>query len=155
MPFFLGAKSRAELVGVHPQLQKVVLLTLEKTPIDFAVHDGLRTLEEQERYVASGASTTMNSKHLKQADGYGHAVDLVPFMNGKLRWEWPLIYPIAEAMRSAANELHVAIRWGGTWNCLNDTTESAEKLVSEYVSARLKAGKKAFVDGPHFEMLEG
>jgi peptidoglycan L-alanyl-D-glutamate endopeptidase CwlK len=155
MPFFLGAKSRAELVGVHPTLQRVVLRALELSPQDFSVHDGLRTLEEQEKLVATGASKTLNSKHLKQGDGFGHAVDLVPFLNGKLRWEWPLIYPIAEAIRSAAIELRTPIRWGGTWNCLNDTTENAEKLVSDYVSVRLKAGKKAFVDGPHYELLEG
>jgi len=155
MPFALGSQSRAELVGVHPQLTKVVLRALELTTQDFSVHDGLRTAEEQERLVASGASTTKNSKHLKQADGFGHAVDLVPYVNKKLRWEWPLIYPIALAMRSAATELNVQLRWGGNWQCLNTSTEMPEELVNSYVEQRVKQGLRAFIDGPHYELLEG
>src|SRR5690349_9518194 len=80
----------------------------------FAVHDGKRTPEEQRILVQSGASQTMKSRHLT-----GHAVDLVPVINGKLRWEWPPIYQIARAMKQAALELSVPIRWGGCWSRLN------------------------------------
>jgi len=37
----------------------------------------LRSEEEQAAKVASGASRTMKSKHLAQADGFAHAVDVV------------------------------------------------------------------------------
>ena len=137
MAYRLGAQSRAELRGVHPDLVRVVERAIEITHQDFSVHDGLRTLEEQKRYVASGVSQTLNSKHRPQADGFGHAVDLVPFINGKMRWEWEPIHVIAAAVWQAARELSVAVRWGGAWIDMAD----------------IKAGKKVFTDGPHFELV--
>lgn len=79
-------RSLSELERIHPDLVQVVKRALELSEVDFAVHDGIRTEAEQRKYLASGASQTMRSKHLPQADSYGHAVDLVPFV-GKLRWE--------------------------------------------------------------------
>lgn len=157
MTYSLGAKSRAELRGVHPDLVRVVERAIQITKQDFSVHDGLRTEAEQREYVRTGASQTMNSMHRTQADGFGHAVDLVPFVNGKLRWEWGPIYVIAAAVWQAARELKVAIRWGGGWINLLDiaegTPEAMEKAVAAYGAARRKAGKKAFTDGPHFELV--
>lgn len=157
MAFVLGAKSRAELQGVTPPLVRAVEAAILRSRQDFSVHDGLRTPAEQANYVRAGTSTTMDSKHIKQADGFGHAVDLVPFINGKLRWEWPAIYPIAAAVRAVAIEQGVRIRWGGAWDrTLNDlpaTPEGLEDAVEAYVARRKKAGaKKVFIDGPHFEI---
>lgn len=158
MSYKLGNTSQQRLVGVHPNLVKVVQRAIEITAQDFAVNEGLRTLERQRRLVASGASQTLNSKHLKQADGFGHAVDLVPWDdfdgNGtkEISWHWGHFYPIAEAMRAAAKELGVRVRWGGCWQCLNDTTKPAQELVADYSAVRRAAGKKAFMDGPHFEL---
>lgn len=155
--FALGAGSRAELSGVHPDLVKVVERAIQISVQDFAVHDGIRTVEEQRRLVNAGASQTMASKHLRQADGFGHAVDLVPYVNGKLRWEWPAIYPIAAAMWRASLELGVAIRWGGPWVNLDTipggTPAAMETAVNTYGARQRKAGKKAFTDGPHFELV--
>lgn len=153
--FTLGANSRKELQGVHPKLVEFVEATLKKTTQDFGVHDGLRTKAEQLEYVKSGVSQTTNSKHLTQADGYGHAVDLVPYINGKLRWEWPPIYQIAYAASQAAHELGIRVRWGGCWEelpLLKNAAE-AEKMVAAYSARRRKVGKKAFMDGPHWELI--
>lgn len=157
MPYVLGAKSRAELKGVHPDLVRVVERAIQLTTQDFSVHDGLRTEAEQREYVRRGVSKTMNSMHRTQADGYGHAVDLVPFINGKLRWEWPAAYPIAVAVQKAAKELGVKIRWGGHWGTLNDiapgTASAMKKAVEDYADRQRKAGKKnILLDGPHFEL---
>jgi peptidoglycan LD-endopeptidase CwlK len=157
--FALGPASRKELTGVHPKLVEVDKLAISRSTQDFSVHDGVRTAAEQHRMVASGASTTTNSKHLIQPDGYGHATDLVPFLNGKPRWEWPLIYPIAAAMQDAARSLGVKVRWGGVWDvCLNDLPLGAAALeisVARYVERRKKLhpGKAVFIDGPHFELI--
>ncbi len=157
MAYRLGAQSRAELKGVHPDLVRVVERAIEITTQDFSVHDGLRTADEQKRLVAAKASQTLSSKHRPQADGFGHAVDLVPFINGKLRWEWPAIYPIAAAMWQASRELGTAIRWGGAWINLADikigTPGAMESAVEAYGAARRRVGKKAFTDGPHFELV--
>lgn len=156
MAYVLGSRSLAELEGVHPRLQAVVKRAIELTEQDFGVHDGLRTLAEQREYVRRGVSQTMNSKHMKQPDGYGHAVDLVPYINGKLRWEWEPIYHIAAAVNQAARELNVSLRWGGCWdmsfNVLSPTPESMESAVEAYTQRRRNAGRRAFIDGPHFEM---
>ncbi len=39
-----------------------------------------------------------------------------------------------------------------SWQKLNDTDKPAEVLVADYVAARRAEGKKAFIDGPHFEL---
>lgn len=154
MTFTLGAGSRAELAGVHPRLVAVVERAIALTPVDFSVHDGLRTEEEQRRLVARGASKTMQSKHRKQADGFGHAVDLVPFVNGKLRWEWPLIYPVAHAVDVAATELGVALRWGGVWDRpMSAIGGSADQLKAEVAAYCVRHPGADFLDGPHFELL--
>ncbi len=148
----LGRRSLDELKGVHPDLVKIVKWAIAITEQDFGVHDGLRTVAEQKRYVARGVSQTMNSKHLPQKDGYSHAVDLVPYINGKLRWEWPPIYIIADAVRQAATELKVPLRWGGCWQVITGTTADLEEMVEAYGAKRRAQGRKAFTDGPHFEL---
>lgn len=147
-PFKLGTRSRKELDGVMPELVSVVERAIQISIQDFAVHDGIRTLAEQQKHVASGVSKTLESRHLT-----GHAVDLVPFVNGKLRWEMEPIYRIADAVRMAAKELQVPIRWGGAWDVdFTESTDPPEELVEDYVARRRAAGKKAFIDGPHFEL---
>jgi peptidoglycan L-alanyl-D-glutamate endopeptidase CwlK len=156
MAYVLGSRSLAELEGVHPRLVSVTRRAIVLTEQDFGVHDGLRTLAEQREYVARGVSQTMNSKHMKQADGYGHAVDLVPYVNGKLRWEWEPIYVIAAAVNQAARELNVSLRWGGVWdvsfNTIQPTPEAMEAAVDAYVGRRRAAGRSAMIDGPHYEL---
>lgn len=148
MSYALGNKSRQNLVGVHPDLVRVVLRAIELTAQDFTVLDGVRTIEEQTALVASGASKTMDSRHLT-----GHAVDLVPVVNGKLRWEIIPCCAIAEAVRMAAKELHIPIRWGACWDARLDlSTSSTEDIVAGYGERCRQLGKRCFVDGPHFEL---
>jgi peptidoglycan L-alanyl-D-glutamate endopeptidase CwlK len=57
--FELGTQSLKELEGVHPDLVVVVKRAIELTVQDFAVHDGLRTIDEQKKLVANGASVSL------------------------------------------------------------------------------------------------
>jgi len=146
--FTLGKRSLTELQGVHAELVAVVHRAIELSAQDFSVHDGLRTIGEQQELVAKGASTTMDSRHLT-----GHAVDLVPYINGKLRWEWPPIYIIADAVRVAARGMAVSIRWGGAWDVdFTASDDSPEDLVADYIRRRQAKKLKAFIDGPHYEL---
>ena len=150
MPYTLSPRSKAELVGVHPDLVRVVEKAIQITTQDFGVHDGLRTMREQEQYIAKGASRTRNSKHLKQPDGFGHAVDLVPYINGKLRWEWGAIWPIARAVRMAAAEQGVSLVWGGVWDRrLGDLDLVLEDAVEDYCK---RHPGPDFLDGPHYQL---
>ena len=121
MTFKLSKRSLDNLEGVHPALVTVIKRAIQITPIDFAVIDGLRTIEEQKKLFEAGATKTMNSRHLT-----GHAVDIAPFVNGRLRWDWPLFHKLAKAVKEAAAEDKIRIVWGGDW--------------------------KTFPDGPHFEL---
>ncbi|UTC27984.1 putative endolysin [Stenotrophomonas phage A1432] len=159
MSFVLGSKSRANLVGVHPLLIKVVERAIQVSTVDFQVFEGLRTRERQAKLVASGASQTMDSRHLPGKDQLGHAVDLVPMIDfdgdGRLdlRWDWPLCYKVADAVRRASQELNIPIRWGGVWDhTLADLANDLDDETAGYVMRRKAQGKKAFLDGPHFEL---
>lgn len=156
MPFTLSPKSRAQLQGVHPELVAIVERAIVLTVQDFAVTDGVRSESEQCALVESGASRTMASKHRVQADTYGHAVDLVPYIAGRVRWEWPPIYRVAAAVRAAAVERDVALTWGGVWDrdlrTLPADAAGLERAVAEYAARRKAAGRSAFLDGPHYEL---
>lgn len=111
----LSSKSRARLEGVHPDLVRVVEDAISTSLVDFAVTEGLRTVDRQRELVAKGASKTMNSRHLT-----GHAVDLAPIIDGQIRWDWPPFYDIAAAMKESANRLGIKIVWGGDWISFKD-----------------------------------
>ncbi len=113
--FKLSKRSLDNLKGVHPDLYAVVSRAIELSLVDFCVIEGVRTLEKQKKLVASGASRTMNSRHLT-----GHAVDLAAWVGGGIRWDWPLYDKIAFAMKLAAKELDVDIEWGGDWATFRD-----------------------------------
>jgi peptidoglycan LD-endopeptidase CwlK len=118
MSYTLGTRSSQRLSGVHPDLVAVVKRAIQITEQDFSVLEGIRNINRQRELFKAGKSTTMNSRHLT-----GHAVDLAPW---PISWEWEGFYPIADAMKQAAEELEVDIVWGGDW--------------------------KSFPDGPHFEL---
>jgi peptidoglycan L-alanyl-D-glutamate endopeptidase CwlK len=114
----LSNRSLSNLQGVHPDLIGVVKRAIEITEQDFSVIEGVRNIDRQRELVAQGKSTTMNSRHLT-----GHAVDLAPY---PLSWDWEYFYPIADAMKEAAEEQGVDLEWGGDWS--------------------------SFPDGPHFQL---
>jgi peptidoglycan L-alanyl-D-glutamate endopeptidase CwlK len=107
MPCRLGTRSLQSLSGVHPDLVAVVKRAIELTEQDFSVIEGIRNIDRQRQLFKSGASTTMNSRHLT-----GHAVDIAPY---PLSWDWEYFYPIEDAMKQAASELDVDLEWGGDW----------------------------------------
>ena len=144
----LSSTSLNRLKGIKPALHRVVERAIFLSDVDFMVVEGLRTKAKQAEYVKKGASQTMNSKHLT-----GDAVDIVPYVNGKADWDnWNYIFTMTTAMQKAAQELGVPIKWGGAWVVLNSQTETPYKLVEMYKARQRRAGKKAFMDGVHFEL---
>lgn len=133
----LGQQSLKRLEGVDPLLRNVVLRAIELTRQDFTVVEGLRTLERQRALWAQGRTQpgkivtwTMKSKHIE-----GKAVDLAPWVEGKINWEPGRRFDvIAEAMFAAAEEQGAVIRWGADWDSDGKLRERGE------------------TDSPHFEL---
>lgn len=112
MTYKLGKRSKERLQGVHPDLVAVVERAIQITDQDFTVLEGLRSLDRQKELYNSGKSKTMNSRHLT-----GHAVDIAPW---PINWDWEYFYPIADAMKQAAEELNIPLEWGGDWTSFPD-----------------------------------
>lgn len=139
MIYQLGHRSRNRLAGVHPDLVRVVERAIELTPQDFAVLEGVRTPERQQELYAQGRTKpgpvvtwTLRSRHFADVDGYGYAVDLVPY---PVDWsDTSKFDAIAAAMFDAADELGVVLRWGADWDRDGNIRERGES------------------DSPHFEL---
>ena len=136
-----GKRSLDNLAGVNPKLIDVVHAVMELQIMDFSVVEGLRTKERQKELFDARKSRTMNSKHLKQSDGYGHAVDLYPYpidmrrVNTGNAKEIIRFGVLAGLMLKCAQESCVNVRWGGDWDKDGETLDHS------------------FFDAPHFEII--
>jgi peptidoglycan L-alanyl-D-glutamate endopeptidase CwlK len=145
----LGKRSLERLEGVDERMVAIVKSAIHQSKQDFSVTCGLRSIEEQKKLVAKGASQTMKSKHID-----GLAVDLAAWEDG-IRWELNLYDEIADAVKAAANDLGVAVRWGAAWHIdsFGDYKGTAEDAMNEYVDLRRSQGRRPFIDAPHFELM--
>ena len=150
MAFKLSSRSEGRLEGINPQLIEVVKTAITLTKVDFGVTCGMRTVEEQEKLVASGASQTMKSKHLE-----GRAVDLVAYVGPNVTWALNMYDEIADAMADAARIHGVPIKWGAAWSVgdISKYSGSMEDAMNEYVDLRRSQGRRPFIDAPHFELM--
>lgn len=157
MSFAFGATSQAHLVGLHPNLVRVLNHAIATSPIDFTILEGVRSDEQcfinfgkgrnaaqclaggcPAKYAQPGLAKVtwlghaLSSNHRAKSDGFGHAVDVAP---------WPINWnDLAGFMRlkgimfEAAAECGVTLRWGGDWNENGVPHEHGE------------------TDNPHFEL---
>lgn len=121
MSYKWGNRSRERMQGLHNDLINVLDAVIEVTPIDLTILEGVRSMERQIELLRIGATTTLRSRHLT-----GHAVDLAPYVDGEVRWDWPLYRQIAPVIKAVADSKGVSIKWGGDW--------------------------KKFPDGPHWQL---
>jgi peptidoglycan L-alanyl-D-glutamate endopeptidase CwlK len=127
MSWSLDKASEGKLIGVHPDLVKLVREAVATCEQPFIVFEGVRTVERERSLIAKGVSALKDPfrcRHVPTNDPkYGlvsHAVDLVPLINGQPKWSWPEIYPIARAMKAASSKLHISLEWGGDWKTIKD-----------------------------------
>lgn len=123
---------------------KVMNAAIISPPFDFTVIEGLRTDKTQQTYYTWGRTVVnpntgpqpgkpfgaintqrdgvkKRSEHQRKADGYGHAVDICPFINGKLDWDNVAAFKaLAVHIKAVAKGLGIAIEWGGDWAKLKD-----------------------------------
>ncbi len=95
-------------------LLDVTRLIQKATDMGFVVTAGelYRTPEQQQIYVKTGRSRTMNSLHIQR-----RAVDLNFFLNGKLTYDKAVLAPLGAYWES----LHPLNSWGGNGVKLVDT----------------------------------
>lgn len=150
MAYKLSTRSQEKLIGVKGELKEVVCLAITYTKIDFGVIEGLRTEKRQKALVDSGASKTMKSKHLD-----GRAVDLMAYVDGRGCWELNVYDEVADAMKRAAIEVDVTVRWGAAWTVpdIREWNGTMEEAMNSYVDTRRGQGRRPFIDAPHFELM--
>ena len=151
MGYKLGKRSLSRLEGVNEELVTVVKYAIGVTKQDFSVICGLRTIEEQRELVAKGASKTMKSKHIG-----GHAVDLMAYIGSRGSWELNLYDDLANAMKEGAEAAGIGVRWGAAWHIpdIREWDGTMEEAMNAYVDLRRSQGKRPFIDGPHFELMD-
>ena len=108
--FHLGKRSRENLQGVHPDLVIAVATAIQRVPLDFSVIEGVRTLKRQKELVEAGASWTLKSRHLT-----GHAVDIAPYVSGRIRWDWPLFGILIKTLRQVSKDCNIPLEFGYDW----------------------------------------
>lgn len=118
--FTFGTRSKKVLSELHPDLIDVMTHALSKGEIDFALIEGVRSIERQKKMVRQGRSMTMRSRHLPGPDGLSRAVDVAPYIDGGIVWDWPYFYKLADVIKSSASELGIPIEWGGDWRTFQD-----------------------------------
>ena len=155
--FKLSRRSLDRLEGIDDGLQAVIKMAITLTKTDFGVVQGMRTIEQQKELVASGASQTMRSKHLE-----GKAFDIMAFVNGRASWELNLYDDLADAIKEAATNLNVPICWGAAWGTpkmpypmdIRKWEGTMEEAMNAYIDLRRSQGRRPFIDGPHFELID-
>lgn len=120
----LTASDEKHLAKLHPDLAKVVRKAAAIWPYKdqvFFITCSLRTVAEQKKLVAAGASKTMRSRHLPgKTNGKAHAVDLAIKLGKTVKWDWPLYVQMAKVLKDAAKAVNVPIEWGGDWRSFRD-----------------------------------
>jgi len=155
--FKLSRRSLDRLEGIDDGLQAVVKHAITLTKTDFGVVQGMRTIEQQKELVAKGASQTMKSKHLE-----GKAFDIMAFVNGRASWELNLYDDLADAIKEAAEVVGVPICWGAAWGTpempypmdIRKWESTMEDAMNAYIDLRRSQGRRPFIDGPHFELID-
>lgn len=116
----LTATDKKHLSEIHPDLRRVIERAATMVDRPFRVIDGARTVAEQKANIRRGVSKTMRSRHLPAKNGFSHAVDLGPIVNGSLSWDWQYYYPLAKTIKEAARLENVNVEWGGDWKSFKD-----------------------------------
>ena len=103
--------------------------------INIIVTEGLRDLETQKKYLATGKSKTLKSKHLKNKNGLSQAIDIAFEVNGRIDWNDMTWWMIASKhFTSYFKARGISATHGADWNKNGKYTD------------------EKFLDAPHFQL---
>lgn len=130
--FSFGKSSQAKLASCHVNLQKIAVMSLEKSQIDISIISGQRNKLEQNELFGRGLSK-LRFPESKHNTSPSNAYDFAPYVKGKLVFpaskgnnyiqEMGYYYYIAGIMQSVAKDLDIKVRWGGNWDSDGDFTD--------------------------------
>ena len=136
MKIGLSRRSKLNLsAGLDYRLSHILMEALQLDyKHDWGVFETKRTVEQQRKNVANGASKTMNSKHIPDSLGIVRAFDIVPWIGGKWTWDG----------REAKE-------------CFDEVIGTLKKLANKYYPGQITFGEdwKTLVDRPHVEITTG
>ena len=142
--FPFGKSSTKKILTTHPDIQKIMYFA--SMVMNLTVIEGVRSNARQAILFKKKKSKTMLSKHLKQPDGWSHAIDTAPYnpkVKGGIDWKDRegfiamqfLIKGIATALYEIGEISHL-VRSGIDWDNDNNIKEHS------------------FFDGPHSEIYK-
>lgn len=143
MKYRFSKTSLERLNQCHIDLQRLFDLVIKRTPVDFGIACGYRSVSEQQELYSQGRTkegqivTHVDGINKKSKHNYSPsmAVDIYCFVNGSATWDKEHLILVAGVVLSCANELNIDIRWGGNW-------DGDGEIISD----------QNFQDLPHFEL---
>lgn len=138
MKYSFGKTSKSRLATCEEDIQKVLNLAIERTPIDFGIAEGHRPIERQQKLYAQGRTepgqivTQIDGLKKKGKHNYypSRGVDIYAFIDGKAVWEEVPLAVISGVILSCAKELGIAWEWGGFWKSFKDYPHHQINLTS-------------------------
>lgn len=135
----LSKTSIERLSTCHSDIQKVITLAIELSPVDFGIAEGHRSEERQIELFNEGKSKVKKGKHNFYPS---RAVDIYAFVNRKASWDnahltflGGFIIACAKHLKEKGEITH-DFRWGGNW-------DGDGEIISD----------QNFIDLPHFEII--
>ncbi len=152
----LNDVSLKRLTQAHPDLARVIVRASDMHPLAFVITESARTMSRQKELFDSGASSTMNSRHIPKmvpalGAAFAHAVDLAVLVGKEVRWDGALYIDLAETVAAAAAAENVPVVWGGAWVTIKPTMDLGAEQ-AKYAARKKREGKRPLIDGPHFEL---
>ena len=120
-----GRTSKRRLMTCDPRLR--VLFSIVADNFDCSIIQGRRDKATQDKYFAEGKSKLKwpKSKHnVLEPQMLSKAVDVAPYINGKVVWDASQCYYFAGYVMGIAYNIGVKIRWGGDWNMNKDLSDN-------------------------------
>jgi len=123
-----GSSSLSKLKTCHPDLQKVLILALSRSSVDFGISEGHRSLERQKKLFDENKSKidgiTKKGNHnyspSRAADIYVYHPDAdvrskIAFSREHLSYVMGVIWSCGEELFEKGEITH-KLRWGGNWD---------------------------------------
>lgn len=131
-----GKTSLARLSTCDPRLQVVLRAAMAQGIMDMTVTEGHRDQATQDKYFYEGKSR-LRYPHGKHNSYPSKAVDVAPYVKGKLSYDQRHCCHLAGIILGIAASLGIKLRWGGNWD------QDGEPVTDQ-----------DFKDLVHFELVE-